>query len=351
MTTRFLCCTFLISTLIYPLTSGAAVSDAAVTRDGHTLTVTWQAPEPLDVHVQQDPEGTGRVLLRRSAQGRHAFNWQKPMRPYVVLADSQGTETLVAERLLPLEGGRNFRDLGGYTTPEGQRVKWGQLFRSGTMGDLTPDDYRYLSQLGIRVVCDLRSPPERADEPTDMRAWKGPQYKAWEYEMADSGLGELLSGGATPESMRTGMLALYHEIAYEHAPRYREMFRDIATGQLPLAFNCSAGKDRAGTAAALILTALGVEREQIVHDYSLSETYVDYMAEFSGEDVDPESPYAYLAQLPTDVLAPLLRSDPDYIRATFSVLESRHGSVRAFIEDELGVSQADLTAMRRKLLE
>ena len=63
----------------------------------------------------------------------------------------------VAVRLLPLEGGRNFRDLGGYPTLDGRRVRWGRVFRSGMMANLTDADYDYLSALGIRVVCDFRS--------------------------------------------------------------------------------------------------------------------------------------------------------------------------------------------------
>src|SRR5580698_6023676 len=68
-------------------------------------------------------------------------------------------------RVVPLEGGRNFRDLGGYLTSDGRRVKWGKLFRSGSLAGLTPADYDYLSRLSIKIVCDLRTVQERNAEP------------------------------------------------------------------------------------------------------------------------------------------------------------------------------------------
>ena len=85
-----------------------------------------------------------------------------------------------ANRVLPLEGGRNFRDLGGYETEDGRRVRWCRLFRSGAMARLTPSDYSYLSTLGIRVVCDFRSRAERADEPTRWLADPAPRFLAWD---------------------------------------------------------------------------------------------------------------------------------------------------------------------------
>jgi len=142
-------------------------------------------------------------------------------------------------------------------------------------------------------------------------------------------------------------------VRQEQKPRYREMFDRMAKGEIPLAFNCSAGKDRAGTGAALILSALGVEREQIIHDYSLSELYVDYAGEYADnmtEEDMADSPYGFLAKLPPDLLAPLMRSDPDYIRGTFKYLDETYGGVDAFIRDELGVNETELAAIRSALL-
>jgi protein-tyrosine phosphatase len=164
----------------------------------------------------------------------------------------------------------------------------------------------------------------------------------------------LFEPNVTPEMVADAMAKGYPAMAKEQAPAYSEMFDRLAAGEIPLAFNCSAGKDRAGTGAALLLTALGVPRETVVADYALSETYVDYMAEFTGSAEDPisaDSPYAYLAKMPPELLAPLMRSDPRYIETTFQTLEAEYGSVMNFIETELGVTEAELQSIRSTLLE
>ena len=74
-------------------------------------------------------------------------------------------------RRLPLEGARNLRDIGGYATTDGKHVKWGQVYRSGQLAQLTDKDYEYLAGLGISSVCDFRRDDERRAAPTN---WRGP---------------------------------------------------------------------------------------------------------------------------------------------------------------------------------
>lgn len=344
-------CVFLVW---LPAAALAQVMSAKVERDGDAWVISWESDRPVTIHMAMGPEDKGEVIARRQRETYRA-ELDIDGRPYFLLDDGRGEAVRVAERLLPLEGGRNFRDLGGYTTPDGKRVKWGKVFRSGMMADLTDSDYDYLSDLGIKVVCDLREREEREAEPTEWRTEPAASYVTWNYGGTNNQLmRDLFDGGVpTAEQTRDVMTQFYHEIAYEHGPRYEFMFDQLASGNVPLAFNCSAGKDRAGTGAALILAALGVERQQIVHDYSLSETYVDYIAEFreAAKEAGSDSPYAFLAQLPVEVMAPLMRSDPAYIEATFRVLEENHGSVLAFIQSELNVTDSELAAIRSSLLE
>lgn len=259
-------------------------------------------------------------------------------------------------RVLPLEGGRNFRDLGGYETEGGRRVKWGRLFRSGAMAQLTPLDYGYLSGLGIRVVCDLRSAAERRDEPTHWQGDPGPRFIAWDepIDEAESPLvAALAADGRSQEMIRDAMTELYRLLPYAYAGRYRRLFEVLETGETPLVFHCSAGKDRAGVAAALLLTTLGVPRDTIVEDYAMSDRVVDYMALIDAADPQriAQSSVAYLARLPRDLLAPILWSDPLYIVAMFEELEANHGSAMAFVQDGLGVGDQALMALRDHCLE
>jgi len=125
----------------------------------------------------------------------------------------------------------------------------------------------------------------------------------------------------------------------KHKDSFRAMFGYLAQSKIPLAFNCSAGKDRTGIAAALVLTLLGVPRETVVADYALSDDIVDYKAQMK-ESAAKNPSYAFLTQLPWEVVEPLLASDPAYIEAALDAITSKYGSVDAFIADELGVTPA-----------
>ena len=313
--------------------------------------LSWSgAGTPVDVYVADRPNAPKkelRLVVDNDRGGQASVSPKTGGRPYFYVAADKGTGVWTAERVLPLEGGRNFRDLGGYQTADGRRVKWGKVFRSGSMAGLTLADYDYLSNLGIKTVCDFRTSAERKAEPNKWQEAKKVAYWARDYEMSFGELGKLLSGGqATPEQVREVMLTAYRQLPYEQADAYRELFRRMLAGEIPMAFNCSAGKDRAGTAAALILSALGVPRETIVADYALSDKVVDFHAELTKS-----ASSGFLAKLPRDVLAPLFKSDPDYIRAMFAEVERKNGSVERYLTDVLGLTARDLQTLRQQLLE
>lgn len=335
---------------------------------GGMYQIAWD-PEPADtsvrIEVSTDPDfepGTGTEITVPEFAVNMDWQAETPgQRHYFAIIPEGGEPVKAAARLLPLEGGRNFRDLGGYATEDGHMVKWGHVYRSGQMSGLTDTDYAYLSGLGIRTLCDFRDARERVEEPTDWRAGDI-DYLVFadppEEEPGDNPMfSALLDPTATPEDVKASMAEGYWDIAIGEIEGYTAMFDDLATGEIPLAFNCSAGKDRAGTAAALILTALGVPRETVVHDYALSDDYVDYMAEFLNDEAraataeDPTHPYGFLFQLPREKVAPLMASHPEYIEASFARLEADYGSVLAFIQAELDVDDAELAAIRQNLLQ
>ena len=178
-------------------------------------------------------------------------------------------------RLLPLQGGQNFRDLGGYRTRGGKTVRWGMLYRSGSMHFLTPADFDYLARRGIRTVCDFRSTKERSGEPVVWPAGKAPHVLADDYEMDTRALAPKADHMPTAAEAKATMTATYPQLLKQFNSQYRRMFGELLAGRVPLAFNCTAGKDRTGVAAALILTALDVPRETVIADYLLTNKYFD----------------------------------------------------------------------------
>jgi len=245
------------------------------------------------------------------------------------------------QRLLPLQGGRNFRDLGGYRTLDGRTVKWGLLFRSGSMHGLTDADYRYLEGLGINVVCDLRDRRERAAEQVAWPAAKAPRVLADDYDLDTSFMPKGDPKGWTEAQARAAMTASYPRMLASFNGQYRRMFGELLAGHAPLAFNCSAGKDRTGIAAALLLTALGVPRAAVVQDYLLTNRYLDGKALLAKSGASTA-----LAGIPPQAAKAMIAADRRYIEAALRVVDGHRGGVAGYLNDELGLSQADLTRLR-----
>lgn len=258
------------------------------------------------------------------------------------------TEPPIDERrIIALQGGRNFRDLGGYLTSDGRRVKWGRLFRSGSMAGLTPADYGSLSRLAIKTVCDLRSVQEVEAEPNRWCRVANIGYWTREHRASFGELRKVMTSGlATPEMARAAMLQGYRRLPFEQAPAHQELFSRLAAGEVPLVFNCSAGKDRAGTAAALILSALGVSRETVVEDYVLTNRVVDLERIFMAT-----AHRSALMDQASGIVSAVLRADPAYLHAALDAVEEKHGTVAAYVRDALGITEDASSAMRESLLE
>jgi protein-tyrosine phosphatase len=255
--------------------------------------------------------------------------------------------TVDFERLLPLEGGFNLRDLGGYETAEGGRVKRGMLYRSGTMSKLTEADERHLVSLGIATVCDFRRTDERTAEPTRWCEPAGVHYWAHDYTESSGVLGEVIrSPNATIDEMRAAMITTYRSIPIDHAPSYRVTFKRLLGGHVPLLFNCAVGKDRTGVCAALILHTLGVSRDAIIEDYLLTNVHADISRLMAGKE-----PPAYMANRSLDVFKPLMAADADYLAAMFDLFDADFGGIDGYLAEKLGVDHAGQAKLRTLLVE
>jgi len=257
------------------------------------------------------------------------------------------------ERVLTLKGGRNFRDLGGYAAADGRRVRWGRLYRSGALSGLTEEDFAVLAPLGIAVICDFRSTVERESEPTRWVGAPAPAIRARDYAMGSTQMRQPIAEDGPPaERMARAMLGFYTDLPYGHVDSYRFMFEELLAGRVPMVFNCSAGKDRTGVGAALLLTALGVSRDDVLTDYALSEKVFDFEAlAVSFGASQTATGFASVANVPTEIRTPMLRSDPAYLAAAFEAIEARDGSVLGYLEAQLGVGPQDVEGLKELLLE
>ena len=249
----------------------------------------------------------------------------------------------------PLSGGFNLRDFGGYETVDGRRVRRGMLYRSGTMALLTEADGAYLRGLGIRTICDFRRQNERVAEPTRWHD-EATEYYCRDYEETSGILMTMLrEDGATVEDMRQAMLQLYRTLHVDHAESYRAMFQRLDEGRVPMLINCAAGKDRTGVGAALILEALGVRRDDIVHDYVLTNIHADW--EWLLAQPAFAKDHAVTNPPPADIVTALKTADAVYLDAFYAQLHAEHGGVDGYLQDVLGVDAAGKARLRDRLLE
>jgi protein-tyrosine phosphatase len=144
-----------------------------------------------------------------------------------------------------------------------------------------------------------------------------------------------------------------------YAEIYRSAFQHIVDGDVPLVFHCAGGKDRTGTLAALILTALGVPEQTVVADYMLTNRYLDVAALAATPRVNSETTgaaaadagFSFLRTLSPEMRAPLLTCHPSLLQGALRAVEVRHGSVLAYVDEVLGIGAGGIVALRERLLE
>ena len=248
-------------------------------------------------------------------------------------------------RYLDLEGAINFRDLGGYQTQNGDCLAYGRLFRAGALNRLTENDRVILQEAGIRVVCDLRSLAEARAQPDRLPA--NVTYRHLPVYIRDP------IGGWRAVFQRHRLDELFnkmytHSIIEQGAPILGSLMRLVADpANLPLVFHCTRGKDRTGVLAALILHICGVPRQTIVADYTQTNNSTDQFIASVRKSFRsvPAPPGFKLEQF-----YPLLSARPELIERAFAHIEACYGSVEAYLLGPVGLTQAEITAIRSNLL-
>jgi protein-tyrosine phosphatase len=234
-----------------------------------------------------------------------------------------------------LEACFNFRDLGGYDTASGGRVRWGTVFRSGSLHRLTIADRERIMGLGVRTIIDLRSSTELArDGNFDASGEIGFHHVPVEDASVDE-----------PQDDWSSQLSnVYYAIATANHSAIATAFGVVAEDEHPVVIHCFAGKDRTGIIAALILSSLGVPDTTIASDYQLSGDYVAPAVAWATEN-DPEWA-AHIAALPPHVL----RAPPSTMPMFLDLLRDQYGSIDNYLI-EAGADRTVLDVLRTRLLE
>ncbi|GGB07238.1 tyrosine-protein phosphatase [Puia dinghuensis] len=245
-------------------------------------------------------------------------------------------------RRVPMQGAINFRDLGGYATTDGHHVRWGSIYRSADISKLTSADLDTLKARNIVYDVDLRGVAESAQAPDKLNP-------GTDYILCPAGSDSVNTMFRRLAGMTSGgdslMKSFYSNTTYLSA-RYKPFFGKLLV--LPqgdaLVFHCTAGKDRTGIAAALLLYALGVPYATIRQDYEATNYY-------RAADNARSQQAITSMHISESVARALMSADGAYLDATFAAIRAQYGSVDRYLTEQLGLDKEKLTILKAKYLE
>jgi len=351
------------STLVPAPPAGAAASSrpeitdvAAERTESGQFEITWStAPGARVTSIRwgSTPEKIDEVLVDDVAKGTTEVVVDDPSpgaRPYFELRTADGARRTVAERRIPMQGEPNFRDLGGYETKDGRFVRWGQIYRSGELAKLTDADLATVEALGIKLVCDLRAPGEVAIGPDRLPAG----VETVSIPITDDSqdpvairnavlAGDVSALGA-PGELLTDANAKF---ITEHSDAYATLMeRLMDPAALPTNIHCTAGKDRAGVGAAIVLLTLGVPEKTVMEDFLLTN---EYRTAATANTLKSLS--ALLDPQEVEVMRAILEVRPEYLQAALDTMKDEYGSVDGYLRKGLGITPKERARFQRLMLD
>ena len=250
-------------------------------------------------------------------------------------------------RLLPMDGAYNTRELGGYKTTNGKSVKWGMLFRSDKLSDISETDQKYLQNLGIKRIVDFRSEGEKTEDPNNIPDGIDYIETPINVDGAMRSKIEAVLKGETNREIKSFLVDANEEFVTNYTDVYENFLRGLIDEDGPTLFHCTAGKDRAGFAAAITLIALGVSKEHVIEDYMKTNVFTKDRIDEMIDKIELMSLY----QVDAEILRPLIGVERIYIETAFNTAEEKYGSLENFIREGLNISDEEIQMLRNKFLE
>ncbi|WP_170287282.1 tyrosine-protein phosphatase [Halioglobus maricola] len=273
--------------------------------------------------------------------------------PAVIVPSQLPPEQRAAHRVLNFEGIHNFRDLGGYRSEDGRTVRWGKLYRSANFHETSRADQQVLAELGLAKIIDFRSAPEKEEEPnqfSDLPPFaivEIPTMDGGDNNVGDEIMQRIESGDMADFDPNAFMIDANRQFAYTFTPQFSQFIGEVIdSGDSAVAWHCSAGKDRTGYAAAILLRLLGVPMQTVMEDYMLSKQYalearrgtLRLLRIAKGDET-------------ADKVATLLGVETEWLEAAFDEIDERWGSFENYTSEGLGLTDKDIQALRNSLLE
>lgn len=334
--TTIVCCSCGNKTINKATYEGQDISGIAqifVDKDTKNMTLNITTNEKWTLYTGPSVDSIDFSTPLAQGEGSETIQLPSPDKKYYQLVTDKG-KAILSERQLPMAGGYNFRDLGGIKNKDGRFSKWGKIFRSDDLHNLTTADLDYLAGIPITSVVDFRGKNEIEAAPDKLpRSTRNSYPLSIDPGNVMSLIGLTDLNATQMDSIMMQMNTLFVTDS-TFVDKYRIFFRLLQDEQeVPLLFHCSAGKDRTGMGAALILYALGVDETTIMQDYLASNIYLGnkYAKELER---NPE-------------LKSVLTVKREFLQAGIDRIKQDHGSVENFLENILKV---DLAKFRERYL-
>jgi protein-tyrosine phosphatase len=256
-----------------------------------------------------------------------------------------------AGKFVAIEGSVNLRDFGGYLTRDGQPVKRGLLFRCGSMHAIPQHAWHAFEALDIGVICDLRGEDEAAASPTP----EGPPFACRVHIPIWPGSStqfqqQTRTSPPTLDDFTAFMRRVTCEIARDHVHAYEKVMGHLLDTDNGFLIHCTAGKDRTGVGAALILSLLGVDRETIMHDYLVSNESEELLQRTRERMQQRMQEEGRNVQIDEHILRVMAGVKADYLDSAFDEIETHYGGIEGYLE-AAGIGPAEISAIKAKLLE
>ena len=264
----------------------------------------------------------------------------KIVHPIYKITFEKGT-VYTAEQLVSEVGITNFRDIGGYWTQDGRQVKYGCFYRSAPICFPNQEARQAFISLHIKNILDLRSPAETSIIPDESpESCHYIHCSAIPLDTDFQGnfdIEDLIRNGYLPQLMQY-MVEMYRRLPFQNEA-YRKLFDLLLTSDTPIVFHCTAGKDRTGFAAYLILKTLGVPDEYIMQDYMKSNIY---------REAENQK---FLQQMPDfPEMKEFLSVKEEFLQASIQAIEDQYGDFLTYLNEEYGIGPEEICELKGRYL-
>ncbi len=260
-------------------------------------------------------------------------------------------------RRLPVRYLANCRDIGGYQTSNGQRVKWGELLRSDAPSRLDQGDIDYLRRLRLRTIVDFRRDHERSSQPHSFGESIVDVHLPIDTDnlrvtSLQEDLQRCAKGEIPPEELSQRGQEVAKQLVGEHIETYASFFRELlADRDGSLLFHCVAGKDRTGFASAFILGGLGVPVQELRSEYLLSARYLEPVIDPLLDDIARERGPEWKTDAVRSALRTVFLVEQSWFDAGMKYLHDRYTDIPDYLSRGLGLKSDAVDKLRLRFLE